>query len=107
MDPYISYKTFPDASQASFDFLDSGWFKPFYLNQPFPSLEGVRACSLTNGKGRAMFTELKLFVKFGRKVSTAEGICLWAVKRHLQGQMPVPDVHGWRVDGKTCSCLWN
>jgi aminoglycoside phosphotransferase len=47
-----------------------------------------------------MFPELKLFVKFRPKVSTAEAICLWAVKRHLQGQVPVPDVYGWRVDGQ-------
>jgi aminoglycoside phosphotransferase len=47
-----------------------------------------------------MFPELNVFVKCGRKVSTAKAICLWAVKRHLQGQVPVPDVYGWRVDGQ-------
>jgi aminoglycoside phosphotransferase len=46
-----------------------------------------------------MFPELNVFVKFGRKVSAAEAI-FWTVKRHLQGQVPVPDVYGWRVDGQ-------
>jgi aminoglycoside phosphotransferase (APT) family kinase protein len=52
------------------------------------------------GKGLAMFPKLNVFVKFGRKVSTAEAVCLWVVKWHLQGQVPVPDVYGWRVDGQ-------
>lgn len=45
------------------------------------------------------FPELNLLVKFGRDITIVEGQCLWAVQRLLQGQVPVPELFGWRSDG--------
>ena len=43
------------------------------------------------------FTELGLIVKFGPKVSTSEAISLWFVRKAFHGQIPVPEVYGWRT----------
>ncbi|KAK2753170.1 hypothetical protein FQN54_007996 [Arachnomyces sp. PD_36] len=45
------------------------------------------------------FNDLNLLVKYGRQITIAEGQCLWAIRRLLTDQVPVPEVYGWCQDG--------
>jgi aminoglycoside phosphotransferase (APT) family kinase protein len=46
------------------------------------------------------FEHLNLIVKFGPHVTTAEAQCLLVIKRVLDDKVPMPEVYGWRVDGR-------
>lgn len=43
----------------------------------------------------AAFPEKRLFVKFGPRLSIAEGQCLQIIRAKLGGKVPVPEVYGW------------
>jgi aminoglycoside phosphotransferase (APT) family kinase protein len=45
------------------------------------------------------FEDLKLVVKYGREITIAEALCLWATRRFLPDQVPVPELYGWCEDG--------
>jgi len=45
------------------------------------------------------FFSMKLLVKYGSSLSIAEGQCLWAIRKALGQDIPVPEVYGWRRDG--------
>jgi len=74
-----------------------------YGAQALPSPAEVRAQSKELGKSPApppvRFQSQKLLVKYGRQITIAEGQCLWAIKRVLGTEVPVPEVYGWRQDG--------
>lgn len=44
------------------------------------------------------FESLNLMVKYGDDITIAEGQCLWALRRLLPSQVPVPEVYGWCED---------
>ena len=44
------------------------------------------------------FEEFGLIVKFGPHVTIEEALCLWAIRRLLHPDVPLPEVYGWRVD---------
>ncbi|PLN85985.1 phosphotransferase enzyme family protein [Aspergillus taichungensis] len=46
-----------------------------------------------------VFEEMGLFVKWGSSVEIFEAQCLYAIRRFLEGDVPVPEVYGWRTDG--------
>jgi tRNA A-37 threonylcarbamoyl transferase component Bud32 len=46
------------------------------------------------------FENLNLLVKFGPHVTVSEAQSLWAIKTVLGDEIPVPELHGWRVDGR-------
>lgn len=73
-----------------------------------PSTETVRETARQSGiahpenQGRpppVKFPSLGLIVKYGCEVSLAEARCLVLVRKHLP-TVPVPEVYGWRKDGK-------
>jgi aminoglycoside phosphotransferase len=47
----------------------------------------------------AIFEELGLFVKWGSSVQVSEAQCLYAIRQTLKGDVPVPEVYGWRAEG--------
>lgn len=47
----------------------------------------------------AIFEELGLFVKWGSSAQLSEAQCLYAVRQSLKGDVPVPEVYGWRTEG--------
>ncbi|KAL4811874.1 phosphotransferase enzyme family protein [Aspergillus spinulosporus] len=47
----------------------------------------------------AILEELGLFVKWGSSVQLSEAHCLYAVRQTLKGDVPVPEVYGWRTEG--------
>jgi len=47
------------------------------------------------------FPSLQLTVKYSRYTTMAEGQCLWAIRQVLHDAVPVPEVYGWRLDGKS------
>lgn len=47
------------------------------------------------------FPSLQLTVKYSRYTTIAEGQCLWAVQQVLHDTVPVPEVYGWCLDGKS------
>lgn len=46
-----------------------------------------------------IFENMRLFVKWGSAVRVSEAQCLYAVRRFLGDDVPVPEVYGWRTDG--------
>lgn len=46
-----------------------------------------------------IFEEMGLFVKWGSSVQISKAQCLFAVYQFLQGDVPVPEVYGWRTKG--------
>ncbi|KAK4502160.1 hypothetical protein PRZ48_005584 [Zasmidium cellare] len=64
------------------------------------------------------FQELGIIVKWGEDVTVAEGQCVWFLRKHFKGQVPVPAIHGWRqhngvtflylqlVSGTPMATLW-
>ena len=46
-----------------------------------------------------IFEEMGLFVKWGSSVQLSEAQCLYAVRQFLRGDVPVPEVYGWRTEG--------
>lgn len=46
-----------------------------------------------------IFEEMGLFVKWGSSVQISEAQCLFAVHQFIKGDVPVPEVYGWRTEG--------
>ncbi|KAB8259852.1 kinase-like domain-containing protein [Aspergillus pseudonomiae] len=46
-----------------------------------------------------IFENMRLFVKWGSSVRVSEAQCLYAIRRFLRDNVPVPEVYGWRTDG--------
>ncbi|TVY55970.1 hypothetical protein LCER1_G002221, partial [Lachnellula cervina] len=82
--------------------LDSSVFSKNGPNSSLPSPAVVRATQKTRHLSRSMtvrFEDLKLVVKYGSQITIAEAQCLWATRRLLPDQVPVPEVYGWCEDG--------
>lgn len=43
--------------------------------------------------------DMGLFIKWGSAVRISEALALFALRRLLDGRVPVPEVYGWRTDG--------
>src|SRR5689334_18531305 len=99
--PRISSIPLPDASQEVF-FEDSTWFKTFGLTRTLPSLEEIKARSPppTIHRPLVKFDELDLVVKFGHRVTVSEALALRAVCEMFKGEVPVPEVYGWKWEGR-------
>ncbi|KAF1951287.1 phosphotransferase enzyme family protein [Byssothecium circinans] len=48
----------------------------------------------------AVFESLGLFVKWGSDIKIAEGQALYAIRHYLDNAVLVPEIYGWRTDGK-------
>lgn len=57
--------------------------------------------SKTSRPAPIKFPELSLLVKWGSDVTIAEGQWLWFMQNHVRNRIPVPEIYGWRCDGKT------
>src|SRR6266536_1017975 len=102
--PRIHATGLPDDREPKMDFLESSFFKANGPRRCLPTPAEVRALSGTD-QGRPQphpvkFEHLNLVVKFGPHVAVAEAQCLWVIKRLLCDEVPVPEVYGWRVDGR-------
>lgn len=102
--PIIDATMLPDGREAKMDFPESSYFKASEPRPCLPTPSEVRALS---GPDQARpqprpvkFEHLNLVVKFGPHVTVAEAQCLWVIKRVLRDEVPVPEVYGWRVDGR-------
>ena len=93
----------PDAKVSEMDFLESSFFRNGGPSRSLPTPAEVRALSAPNRTlpqpTPVRFEELNLLVKFGPHVTPTEAQCLWMIRKELQGQVPVPEVYGWRIDG--------
>jgi hypothetical protein len=91
----ISVETLP--SGPSIVFKESKYFSQNGPGFPFPSPAEIHA-SERSGLGwsrTARFEALNLIVKYGKDITIAEGQTLWALRRLLPSQVPVPEVYGW------------
>ncbi|KAK2803414.1 hypothetical protein FQN51_003521 [Onygenales sp. PD_10] len=71
-------------------------------HKPKPSMPQEKNLSLTGPHVRpppVVFENLGLFVKWGTATKISEAQSLYAVGKYLQGNVPVPQIYGWRVDG--------
>ncbi|ELR04301.1 hypothetical protein VC83_06017 [Pseudogymnoascus destructans] len=66
------------------------------ISLPLPA--EVRAHQRQGQYGPIQFESLNLLVKYGKEITIAEGQCLWAIRRFLPSQVPVPEVYGWCED---------
>ena len=100
----ISATQLPDASQQEMDFVESSFFKTHGPQQHLPTPEEVRIKSQADPTDHqpppVRFEQLNLIVKFGPNVTLAEGQCLRVIRNVLRNKVPVPEVYGWRVDGR-------
>lgn len=96
----LSTQQLPEA-KYDMEFLDSSFFRDRNPNQRLPTPAEVRALSVGDKlkPPPVIFEHLDLLVKFGPRVTVAEGQCLWIIKRILRDVVPVPEVYGWKVDG--------
>lgn len=91
----------PDPTVRSMDFLGSSYFKTHGLKRPLPTPDEVRALcpeSHSVSPPPVRFEELGLIVKFGPWVLIDEAQCIWALKKSVQDEVPVPELYGWRLD---------
>ncbi len=89
-------------SDSSTVFKESIYFPENGPNSSLPSPAIVRATQKARHLSRFMtvrFEDLKLVVKYGGEITMAEALCLWAIRRLLPDQVPVPEVYSWCEDG--------
>jgi hypothetical protein len=103
----INLASLPNSENVIFS--NSSFFEDRGANVELPTPAMVReeAAKPRNLPGRGgqkrwavPFFSMKLLVKYGPSLSIAEGQCLWAIRKSLGQQVPVPEVYGWRRDGK-------
>jgi hypothetical protein len=85
----------------SVTFKDTSFFNRAGVELPSPS-EVRSAAENPSDFSRpppVVFRSMNLLVKYGSKITSAEGQCLWAIKRFLP-EVPVPEVYGWCRDGE-------
>lgn len=85
-------------SSSSVVFKESTYFSQNGSETPLPSPAEVRARQHHLRCGPIYFESLNLLVKYGKNITIAEGQCLWALRRFLPSQVPVPEVYGWCED---------
>ena len=99
--PRIPVSSLPSATKLEMDFLESSFFKQLDATKSLPAPQEVRAF-LRGPRVQpdpVRFEELGVIVKFGPHVTVEEALCMWAIRRVLRNDVPVPEVYGWRVDG--------
>ncbi|GIK07224.1 hypothetical protein Aspvir_002881 [Aspergillus viridinutans] len=103
----------PDS--LNFDIKDSSFFRKW---SELPSPQDVQAQAKSQHLARAgpdreihptafpdprpppvVLEDMDLFVKWGKAVKISEAKTLFALRRLLNGRVPVPEVYGWRTDG--------
>jgi hypothetical protein len=102
----FSLSDLPDGTRPQLFFFDSSFFRDHGAKRKLPSPAEVRERS-TFFESRELydpapvkFEHLNLIVKFGPRISTSEALCLWAVRKFLQNEVPVPELYGWDTDGQ-------
>jgi hypothetical protein len=85
-------------SGSSVVFKESMYFLQNGPESSLPLPTEVRAHQSPGQYGPVQFESLNLLVKYGKDITIAEGQCLWALRRFLPSQVPVPEVYGWHED---------
>ncbi|KAJ4509697.1 hypothetical protein HRR83_006987 [Exophiala dermatitidis] len=81
----------PDPSQTEVDFRDSAFFKQDGRELPNPPVVDAHR------KGIVVVPEMQLVIKHGPNVTIDEALTMWAVRKQLGSEVPVPELYGWRV----------
>jgi hypothetical protein len=70
--------------------------------EKLPTPAEIRALSpgRTDRPLPVIMEHLNLLVKFGSHVAVAEVQCLWFIRRTFGDMVPVPEIYGWRTDGR-------
>lgn len=115
--PYLVTSMLPMGDNVLLE--DSSFFTKGNAQLPTPAeIRGAAGTEYRRGRPPpALFPSLNLLVKYGSEITTAEGQCLWAIRRTLPS-IPVPEVYGWcrnnnevfiymeLVDGVTLESVW-
>lgn len=102
----VTTSDLPDGSRSQMIFQESGFFKQMANGEraelPSPAEVRLRVKNPVHPyrPPPIAFESLHLLVKYGTTLTTSEAQCLWAVGKYLKGRVPVPEVYGWRRDGK-------
>ncbi len=89
-------------SGSSVVFKESAYFSRNGPGCSLPSPADVRANQRPGYLGDSLpvrFEALNLLVKYGKDITIADGQCLWAIRRLLPYQVPIPEVYGWCQEG--------
>ncbi|CAL1700022.1 unnamed protein product [Somion occarium] len=92
-------------TEKTFIFTDSTFFQRNGPHTALPDPTEVREKSTRRDDSPwrpippVMFPALGLAVKWGSRISIAEGQCLWAIRRAFRERVKVPEVYGWVTDG--------
>ncbi|OBT60829.1 hypothetical protein VE03_09918 [Pseudogymnoascus sp. 23342-1-I1] len=92
----ISVGMLPSGSSVVFN--ESTYFLRHSPETALPLPTEVRAHQRPGQYGPIQFESLNLLVKYGKEITIAEGQCLWALRRFLPSQVPVPEIYGWCED---------
>jgi hypothetical protein len=104
----LSFRSLP--SDQCVIFRDSSFFRRQSDSAHLPPPAEVRSAAAQRDRGKydyirpdpVRFERLNLVVKFGYRITIAEGQCLWAIRHLLKEEVPVPEVFGWcRDDAET------
>lgn len=101
--PCVDESSLPDPSQPQADFLDTSFFQStsgetYELPSPASVLEKD---ARGGGRGTVAIPELNLLVKFDQAAYLRfdEAVTLRAIHAFPNGEIPVPELFGWRTHG--------
>jgi hypothetical protein len=97
--------TLPKGSSCVFE--ESSYFSRNGRGCSLPPPAEVRRNQGPRPSQPVRFEALNLIVKYGREITIAEGQCLWAIRRLLPYQVPVPEVYGWCEEGGEVLSTWS
>lgn len=92
---YVSLNELPFGDNCDFELLE--------IELPSPQEVRARAeqvgTNISSSRPKPVrFPESGLIVKWGKAITVAEGQCLYFLKEHFTGTVPVPQIYGWKVD---------
>ncbi|EPS41439.1 hypothetical protein H072_4673 [Dactylellina haptotyla CBS 200.50] len=100
-DHKISIRVSELPAEKNVDFIETSFFHENNSRKlPTPSEVRSRATHpRTHRPDPIRFTEDNLIVKWGEYVTIAEGQVYWMLQTHLKGEIPAPEIYGWRTEG--------
>ena len=93
----LSHSGLPDVTQSCFEFTNAAYFKKH--GNTLPESESVKSHDLEH-TGFVIIKEQDLFIKYGNNVNLEEAVVLSRIHKYLDCSIPVPEVYGWRKQGK-------
>ena len=95
--------TTPPATQTEMDFLDSSFFATGpgrSLPTPSEIPAGSKYFKTKPNPASIKFEDLNIIVKFRPHMAVEAALCLHMIRKAPSKKIPVPEVYGWRFEGR-------